>query len=158
MTYEELRQEFLKHSFRKELKDKLGSVCINCETTKNIEYHHIVPLKNGGTNKLTNIVPICEECHYKAHDRSSFNTKNGGRPKLITFEQAESILHRYFRNEIGGIEARELLGLKTKKGAWERLIKEYKSKYDIRDFYNNIDLLNSQVKRIETVKNKKSLK
>lgn len=148
MTYNELRQEFSKESFRNKLKDVVGSVCVNCGTTENIEYHHIVPLKNGGTNRLTNIVPLCECCHYKAHDKTMMKNKNGGRPKAIEFEQAEPILHRYFNKEIGKSETCKLLGLKSKKGAWDRLCKQYKEKYNIGRFYNNIDLLNAQSKRL----------
>lgn len=150
MTYKKLRQEFSRKSFRDNLIKKLGCTCINCEATENMEYHHIVPLRNGGTNKLSNIVPICETCHYKAHDRSSFKNKNGGRPRAISFEEAEPILKRYFNYEIGKSEACDLLGLKSKKGAWDRLNKEYKEKYDIESFYNNIDLLNSQKQRVIT--------
>ena len=156
MIYKELRQEFTRMSFRNKLKNELPNICANCGYDKNIEYHHIVPLKNDGTNKLTNIVPLCETCHYKAHDRSSFKAKNAGRPKAIEFEQAETILHRYFNLEIGTKETKELLGISSKtKSTWSRLTNEYKQKYNISsDFKNNIDLLNAQSKRIETMKSK----
>ena len=67
--YDKLRQEFQGELFRLNMKSELGNKCVNCGSTENIEYHHIVPLKNGGTNNLSNIVPLCETCHYKAHDR-----------------------------------------------------------------------------------------
>ena len=38
------------------------------------------------------------------------------------------------------------------KTTWYRLTKEYKEKHDVpKDFYNNIDLLDSQKKRVETL-------
>ena len=153
MIYEQLRTEFTKQSFRNELKNKLGSICVNCESTDNIEYHHIVPLANGGTNRITNIVPLCGECHSKVHNKPYRDHTKGGRPKAIEFKDAEPILHRYFRNEIGKLETCELLGIKGN-STWERLTKEYKQKHNITKFYNNIDLKNSQSKRIETIKNK----
>lgn len=155
MTYEQLRTEFTKESFRNKLKDTIENICVNCGTTEHIEYHHIVPLKNGGTNKLTNIVALCECCHYKAHDKTMMKNKNGGRPKAIEFNEAEPILHRYYNLEIGKSETIELLGINPKsKTVWERLTKEYKVKYNISNkFYNRIDLKNSQIKRIETMRN-----
>ena len=153
MMYDELRQEFTKPSFRNELENKLGNICVNCGTNELIEYHHIVPLKNGGTNKLTNIVPLCECCHYKAHDKTKMKNRNGGRPKAIEFEQAEPILHRYYNLEIGTSETKLLLGLsENNKSTFPRLKKEYEEKHNIKGFYNNIDLLKSQVKRIQSMK------
>lgn len=150
MTYEELRLEFSRRSFRETLKDKLGDKCVNCNSDELIEYHHIVPLRNGGTNNLSNLTPLCSNCHLKAHDRSGFKNKNGGRPKAIEFKDAESILHRYFNIEIGAKEARQLLGLSAKnKSTWSNLTKLYREKHNIEKFYNNIDLLNSQNKRIK---------
>lgn len=156
MTYEKLRQQFTRPSFRKKLKDKLGEVCVNCGSDKHIEYHHIVPLKNGGTNKLSNIVPICESCHYKAHDRSGFKNKNGGRPRKISFEDAEPILEKYFDVKIGAKETKKLLGISQKsQNTWSDLLNEYKEKHNINEFYNRIDLYESQDKRVKTLKNNK---
>ena len=111
MTHKQLRTEFTKLSFREELKNKLGNICVNCESTENIEYHHIVPLINGGTNKLSNIVPLCVKCHERAHDKKGFKSRGGGRPKATTFERAEPILKKYFNLEIGTREAKKLLGI-----------------------------------------------
>lgn len=41
--------------------------CGNCGSTKNLHVHHIVPLSRGGTNQLSNLRTICEECHKKIH-------------------------------------------------------------------------------------------
>lgn len=65
------RSEF--DCMRNQLPKILGTVCSNCGSEENIEYHHIKPLSLGGTNELNNIVPLCSECHSllhgKAHDR-----------------------------------------------------------------------------------------
>lgn len=150
--YEKLRQEFESPSFREKMKKELGNTCCNCGSKEKIEYHHIVPLKNGGTNNLGNITPLCQHCHCKAHNKIFRRTWNNGRPKAIEYEEAEPILDKYFNLEIGTKEAKELLGVADKnKSTWYRLTKEYKEKHDIpKSFYNNIDLLNSQKKRVET--------
>lgn len=155
MQYKKLRQEFARMSFRKKMKEKLGSKCANCSSIENIEYHHIVPLKNGGTNKLSNIVPLCVECHCKAHDKKAIQGREGGRPAKSTYEEAKPHLKRYFNKEIGKKELSELLGYKRVKSVGESSIfKRYKEEYDIpKDFYNNIDLLKSQIKRIDATKN-----
>jgi predicted transcriptional regulator YheO len=54
---------------RKELILKKGTVCCNCQKDKGelILFHHIVPLSIGGKDLLTNIVPICDDCHQLIH-------------------------------------------------------------------------------------------
>jgi 5-methylcytosine-specific restriction endonuclease McrA len=32
--------------------------------------HHIIPIKNGGRNIVTNIVALCKDCHRDVHRRS----------------------------------------------------------------------------------------
>lgn len=153
VTYEELRQEFTKKSFRTELKLKLGSACSNCGRIENIEYHHIVPLINGGTNKLSNIVPLCVECHEKSHDKEGFKSRGGGRPRATTIDEAEPILKKYFNLEIGARECKKLIGISVNnKSTWFKLTKQYREKYNIdKSFKNNIDLLKSQKNRLETL-------
>jgi hypothetical protein len=41
--------------------------CCNCDTTKNLHVHHIVPIKRGGSNKETNLITLCEKCHILLH-------------------------------------------------------------------------------------------
>lgn len=57
------------------LKDSLGTKCCNCgkECNNNIIYHHVVPIILGGKDIITNIVPICTECHSIIHHGSKKN-------------------------------------------------------------------------------------
>lgn len=41
--------------------------CGNCGSTVGLMVHHIVPLSKGGTNSLSNLRTLCEECHKKLH-------------------------------------------------------------------------------------------
>jgi len=41
------------------------SGCYFCESTKNIEEHHIVPQRFDGSDEPTNIVDLCHSCHWK---------------------------------------------------------------------------------------------
>lgn len=63
-----LRREF--ESLKGELVDKFPDECGNCETDQDVEFHHIVPLSRGGTNKVSNLVRLCSSCHDSAHGRS----------------------------------------------------------------------------------------
>lgn len=50
-------------SHKKYYENNIKNICVNCESTKNLMLHHIVPLSKGGTNRLTNVVFLCEKCH-----------------------------------------------------------------------------------------------
>ena len=50
------------------LKKEKGTICINClSDEKEIQYHHVIPLSLGGQDILSNIVPLCEDCHNLIH-------------------------------------------------------------------------------------------
>tara|TARA_R110000851_G_scaffold158975_1_gene302118 strand:+ start:70 stop:555 length:486 start_codon:yes stop_codon:yes gene_type:complete len=40
--------------------------CYECETTEDLQEHHVVPRSRGGTKTVT----LCYQCHMKAHGRS----------------------------------------------------------------------------------------
>ena len=39
--------------------------CFECEATKDLQEHHVVPRSRGGTKTIT----LCHSCHMKAHGR-----------------------------------------------------------------------------------------
>ena len=43
------------------------SFCVICNTTKNIEHHHIIPVCKGGTDHEHNILSLCVEHHGMIH-------------------------------------------------------------------------------------------
>lgn len=128
------------------MKDNLGSVCCNCGSTQNIHYHHIVPLSLGGTNKLTNIVPICEECHGKAHGGRKMNCMHensmDGRPKLAPPDGYEEIIDGYLFGKYGKSECQKLLGMKKGQKINDKsYFKEYLKENKIVEHKNMIDVL-----------------
>jgi len=56
--------------------------CQVCKAKKNIilEVHHIILRSNGGTNKVSNLITLCSNCHKKVHNNlikcPSINNKN----------------------------------------------------------------------------------
>jgi len=54
-------------SVTESMKSVLPKWCCNCGSTKNLVYHHIVPVSVGGNHILSNIVVLCENCHSRIH-------------------------------------------------------------------------------------------
>ena len=52
---------------RKHLINKYGNACKFCGYTGMLEVHHIIPVCDGGTNDLDNLILLCELCHCEAH-------------------------------------------------------------------------------------------
>lgn len=140
----ELRKEYNRQSFKKLLRKVLGCNCVNCGSDIGIEYHHIVPLALGGTNRLTNIVPLCNICHEKAHGsrniRQIKGSVNGGRKRVPLPDNYEEILWKYMYGEIGKSECEQLLNVKgTSKLNDRPFMKEFIAKYNIVSYINKID-------------------
>lgn len=94
---------------------EMGHKCVNCGSTEHIEYHHIVPLQNGGTNALSNIVPLCQRCHYLAHDKTYRHIAKTGRKKVPKPDNFDEVAARYNRGEITWKEGCELTHLDKNK-------------------------------------------
>lgn len=92
----------------------LGTVCCNCgkECGTEIEYHHIVPLERGGKDVVSNLAPICYECHSICH--FPFERKKPERVgrKRREYDQAllDSVFSRYVNKELSEKDARKELG------------------------------------------------
>lgn len=141
MTPKEFKKEFQTPAFRRMLFDELGATCANCGATEFIEYHHIVPLSHGGTNRISNIVPLCQECHFKAHGKI-WHGKNykPGRPRKVKLDETTlPVMDAYFACEIGQKEAYTKLGMCQ--DAFIKLKKLYKESHAVPDgFFNDVDL------------------
>lgn len=44
-----------------------GFKCVKCKGIDGLAVHHIVALAKGGTNESTNLITLCELCHYDVH-------------------------------------------------------------------------------------------
>lgn len=144
LTYEELKQETKRESFQRKLKDCLGRQCVCCGSGEGIEYHHIVPLRLGGTNRLSNIAPLCGDCHVKAHGCVGImggRRAGQGRPKKKPPNGYQDILFKYVHGFIGRAECEKELdveGMRIYK-AWFYL--EYLRNNGIKKVKNHVDLL-----------------
>ena len=146
-TYDGLKREFTRESFRSFLEDNIEKVCCNCGSQSNVEYHHIVPLFRGGTNKLSNIVPLCNQCHKAVHfgrHLSKYkNTEHMGRPrKAELMPDTETLLWKWAKGQIGSSECVERMGYaKTSHIKDLRIYKDFIKKHDIANVRNTFDII-----------------
>lgn len=56
--WQKLREKVLKRD---------GHKCVSCGSDNDLEVHHIVPVAQGGSNELSNLITLCLTCHNKAH-------------------------------------------------------------------------------------------
>ena len=147
---EEVRKkkvDFANPTFRRIMKENLKNECINCGSTVGIEYHHVVPLSLGGTNRLTNIVPVCHACHMAAHtgrhamkyDKS--RQMHTGRYYKTPYEDCVEAFEMYAGGEIGRKECEEMSNMgKTSKIYDSPAFKRFKNEYGIISFKNTRDV------------------
>ena len=50
-----------------ELKQKFGAFCLKCETTKSLEWDHVIPLARGGRHCVSNLQRLCQKCNGAKH-------------------------------------------------------------------------------------------
>jgi len=156
--FERIRQEFSSRGFRSRLDAILPQECFYCGTKENLMYHHLVPVANGGDNRINNIICVCEEhhkaIHYKTHTLSSENFKNGkkwGCPKTPPPENYEYFIRKYLRGDIGVKDFWKLLKLpenKRMKISEKWWFKEFLKEHNIISYKNNMERIKTNPKRM----------
>lgn len=149
--YKEMRNEHRWNLTNGYYAEKLGCKCVNCESEEKIEYHHIVPITVGGTNRLSNIVPLCEKCHKAVHGdrhRESYRyTKSRGRHAKGNAIVWDDVMAEYMAGMIGQKEAKRILKLSKNTHLVENVTyKQYLSSHGIKRMRNNIDIIRSHNK------------
>jgi hypothetical protein len=43
------------------------ATCEECHSDKELDLHHVSPLRSGGSNDLSNLKILCRPCHRRAH-------------------------------------------------------------------------------------------
>lgn len=83
--------------------------CISCDRT-DITWHHVVPVEIGGADRISNIVPLCKDCHMNVHlQKSMLERMKNGRAKTGNFggrkrsvpENYKDLLNDYVHCRIG---------------------------------------------------------
>ena len=137
-----LRQAGRKKDSLEKIEAWYGKKCANCGSEEDVEYHHIVPLYVGGTNEITNMVPLCRSCHYAVHhgvrlDCSELKHISGGRKRKAPSEEAVRAFTDYVNCKIPRCEAVRIM---KQKPNWTRVWwqKEICEEMNIVEFHNNI--------------------
>lgn len=136
----------LTNAVKMQVLERHGGRCVNCGSTEELEFHHVVPLEIGGNDTEENIVPLCYYCHKAVTNHELLlrtagrKHENGGRKRTIP-ENYEEILDQYLDCEMGKKELKRRLGLSDKNAVTDNdWYKEYLEKRGIRKFRNNVDL------------------
>ena len=92
----------------------LGTVCCNCgkDCGREIEYHHIVPLERGGKDVMSNLAPVCYECHSLIHfpfERKK-PERTGRKRKEYDDNLLNSVFSRYVNKQLSETDAKKELG------------------------------------------------
>ena len=58
---------------RSQVVERDGEQCSKCGNWGRLHLHHIKPLSKGGSNKITNLILLCESCHSKEHGGRGFS-------------------------------------------------------------------------------------
>ena len=113
-VYRQLKEEFNSPEFKRYLKKSKGCKCMFCGSSP-VEYHHIVPLAQGGDNRINNLVPLCRACHLKAHGKNPIEGKQykpKGRKVLDKPGNYKDVMNMYFTGVISALDAISRLGIK----------------------------------------------
>lgn len=109
-----IKRKQIAGKFKKELEAEHGTLCANCGTNISVQWHHIVPLVNGGKDIPENMIPLCTKCHAATHGFKKAYTGRVGRAPKTTIEAAEPIFKAYVNGEIDRITAAKKLGYSEK--------------------------------------------
>jgi len=62
---------------RRDFIRKRDQVCKQCRSNRYLHVHHVISLGKGGTNRLDNLILLCDRCHKKRHKVSDFKYSSG---------------------------------------------------------------------------------
>ena len=79
--------------FKKKIKK-----CMKCGRSSELEIHHIIPIRKGGTNRIDNLVLLCKRCHEKADKYGNEEQLNKCRERIFNERKKKTPLERHLEN------------------------------------------------------------
>lgn len=58
---------------RKQIKQRKGNRCCNCESCVSLQIDHIIPIAKGGSNDINNLQLLCRACHLQKTTQEAAN-------------------------------------------------------------------------------------
>lgn len=75
-----------------ELLARTGRMCAICKRPHRVQVHHITPKSEGGSDDISNAIPLCPNCHDEIHA--------GYSPGVVTRSYTEAELRRHLEETI----------------------------------------------------------
>lgn len=63
------RSRYIPKQVRKRVWQRDKGRCVECGTTENLQYDHIIPFSKGGANTVENIQILCERCNKRKYNK-----------------------------------------------------------------------------------------
>jgi hypothetical protein len=63
----ELKRSAIPSNIKKEVWNRDGGKCVNCGSTFELQFDHIIPLSRGGSSVTANLQILCKTCNLKKH-------------------------------------------------------------------------------------------
>ncbi len=73
---------YIPDKVRREVWERDGGTCRNCQSKENIEYDHIHPVSKGGTSEASNVQLLCRTCNRKKRVRLAEQVATQAQPDL----------------------------------------------------------------------------
>ena len=54
---------------RRRIFNRDNNCCVECGNVNDLELHHIIPIKKGGSNDDDNLQVLCSVCHHRKHKK-----------------------------------------------------------------------------------------
>lgn len=67
MPYERTTREPIPESIRSQVWRRDGGKCVECESTQNLQFDHIIPVSKGGATTVENLQILCRQCNLSKH-------------------------------------------------------------------------------------------
>ena len=153
-----MEQRRVDQPYYRRLEHFCGTHCRICGKTPVI-YHHLIPLCDGGTNDVRNMIALCKHCHKLVHgcrDRKGYlnDYSSEGRP-IKRNEGWETVLEDWAACRIGTREAKERLGISQKSHITDKpWVKDFFDSRGIIPRKNTIDVKEAKRRRDEYERDK----
>lgn len=80
---------------RAQLIERDGPGCVRCGTLDDLTIHHVIKRADGGSNRLPNLLLLCEPCHIKEHANDA-DHKGSAKVKSNTSNAMQRAMQRAF--------------------------------------------------------------
>lgn len=141
-----VRKKATRLELKKQILEHCGTVCANCGSDRDVEYHHIVPLSNGGSIRPSNVVALCTICHLKAHGKlkyyNSWTCKY--EMKMDKPENADVTIEKFLKGEISKYDVYEEWGIADKVLHQISFFNRYLNRHNIVSYRNFINLVKNR--------------